>query len=156
MLNDYIIITWSPLTVFLCFLHVSFLIKHSLAKVSHRQKAGRGFGGGRGSRTIEFCSISTSVGVGGEGVILWLKYLSLSFLKSLTVSWAEVWKEKWERKLECGFKSHYHFPEIPKLLVRTVLVLWDPLTTAIGAFTQCVPVSADRTWRTNGPCHRVF
>ena len=53
MLNDYIIITWSPLTVFLCFLHVSFLIKHSLAKVSHRQKAGRGCGGGRGSRTIE-------------------------------------------------------------------------------------------------------
>lgn len=87
----------------------------------------------------------------GEGVILWLKHLSLSLLKSLTISWAEVWKEKWERKLECGFNSRCHFPEIPKLLVRTVLVLWDPLITAIGAFTQCVPVSADGTWRTNGP-----
>ena len=150
MLNDYIIITWSPLCSFVSAFLIS-LIKHSLAEVSHRQKAGRGCGGGRGSRTLGFCSISISVGVCGEGVILRVKYLSLSFLKSLTLSWAEVWKEKWERKLECGFSSHCHFPEIPKLLVRTVLALWDPLIIATGALTQCVPVSADGAWRTNGP-----
>ena len=80
MLNDYIIITWSPLCSFVSAFLIS-LIKHSLAKVSHRQKAGRGCGGGRGSRTLGFCSISISVGVCGEGVILRVKYLSLSFLK---------------------------------------------------------------------------
>ena len=47
MLNDYIVIIWSPLTVFLCF-HTSLFCDetYSLTEVFHRQRAGRGHGGG--------------------------------------------------------------------------------------------------------------
>ena len=52
--NDYIIIVWSPLTVFLCFSVSRFSDEtYSLAKVFHRQKAGRGYNrGGGGAKTI--------------------------------------------------------------------------------------------------------
>lgn len=104
---------------------------------------------GQGSRTIGFCSISISVGVCGEGdsAVICLYH----FLKSLTFPGQRFGRRNGKR-LQCGFSSHCHFPEIPKLLFRTVLALWDPLIIATGAFTQCVPVSADGTWKeTNGP-----
>lgn len=75
-------------------------------------------------------------------LMLWVKNSSLSFLKSLTLSWTQVWKEKWERKPEGGLSSHCKFPQTQKLLIGRVLVPWDPLTlarTALVNVSLCLP-----------------
>lgn len=132
-LNDYIIITWSPLCSFVSFL-IS-LIKHSLAKVSHRQKAGRGCGGGR-VKDHRLLFIQYQLGCVGRELILRVKYLSLSFLKSLTLSWAGFGRRNGKR-LQCGFSS-LSFPRDTRLLFRTVPCTMGPTHHSNwGIYSMC-------------------
>lgn len=130
-LNDYIIITWSPCVPL--FLHFSFLWlnilwpKFPTDKRQAEDVVGQGV---KDHRLLFHFNISWGVWGGSDSAGEVFVFI---ILKIFNLSWAEVWRRNGKGSFNVG-SVHTVISEIPKLLFRTVLALWDPLIIATGAF----------------------